>query len=71
MTSSSLSKTYKKDACAAAGAAILVAVVTLYLVLPIIALFFRTTPELFLASLADPEVISALTSACQPRSSPS
>jgi molybdate transport system permease protein len=42
------------------GAAVLVAAVTLYLILPIIALFFRTTPELFLASLADPEVISAL-----------
>jgi molybdate transport system permease protein len=41
------------------GAAVLVASVTLYLVLPILALFFRTTPELFVASLADPEVISA------------
>jgi molybdate transport system permease protein len=43
------------------GATVLVAAVTLYLVLPVIALLFRTTPELFLASLADPEVISALT----------
>jgi molybdate transport system permease protein len=47
--------------CTAAGAAILILVVTLYLALPIIALFFRTTPDLFLASLVDPEVISALT----------
>ncbi|MFA4862090.1 ABC transporter permease [Methanoregula sp.] len=43
------------------GAAILVASVTLYLALPVAALFFQTTPDLFLASLADPEVISALT----------
>ncbi|NLD57231.1 MAG: molybdate ABC transporter permease subunit [Methanomicrobiales archaeon] len=43
------------------GAGVLIAVVALYLVLPIVALFFRTTPELFFASLADPEVISALT----------
>lgn len=43
------------------GAGILIAAVTLYLLLPIIALFFRITPELFFASLGDPEVISALT----------
>jgi molybdate transport system permease protein len=43
------------------GAVILVAVVTLYLALPVIALFFRTTPELFLTSLSDPEVTKALT----------
>jgi len=43
------------------GAGILIAAVTLYLLLPIIALFFRTTPDLFITSLADPEVISALT----------
>jgi len=43
------------------GAAILVVVVTLYLALPIVAIFFRTTPELFLTCLQDPEVISALT----------
>lgn len=60
MTSSSLSKLTKRT-FGLAGAAILVAVVTLYLVLPVIALFFRTTPELFLASLANPEVSSALT----------
>jgi len=46
---------------ACTGAGILIAAVTLYLLLPIIALFFRTTPDLFIASLADPEVISALT----------
>jgi molybdate transport system permease protein len=46
---------------ACTGAGILIAAVTLYLLLPIIALFFRTTPDLFVASLADPEVISALT----------
>jgi molybdate transport system permease protein len=44
-----------------AGAVVLVAVVTLYLALPVIALLFRTTPELFLASLSDPQVTKALT----------
>jgi len=47
-------------ALAGTGACILILAVTLYLALPIIALFFRTTPEMFLASLADPAVISAL-----------
>jgi molybdate transport system permease protein len=59
MTLSPAKKDIKKTIMQA-GAAVLVAVVTLYLILPIIALFFRTTPELFLASLTDPEVISAL-----------
>jgi molybdate transport system permease protein len=43
------------------GAAFLILSVTLYLFLPIVALFFRTTPDLFISSLADPEVIAALT----------
>ena len=43
-----------------AAAAVLVAAVILYLALPIIALFLRTTPEQFLDSLANPEVRSAL-----------
>jgi len=43
------------------GAGVLIAAVALFLALPIIALFFRTTPDLFLASLADPEVTAALT----------
>jgi molybdate transport system permease protein len=42
------------------GAAVLVASVTLYLALPVAALFFRTTPELFISSLFDPGVTSAL-----------
>ncbi len=42
------------------AAGLLILIVTLYLVLPVIALFFRTSPELFLASLSDPLVISAL-----------
>ena len=42
------------------GAAVLVASVTLYLALPVVALFFRTTPELFISTLSTPEVISAL-----------
>jgi molybdate transport system permease protein len=42
------------------GAAVLVASITLYLALPVVALFFRTTPELFFSSLSDPAVISAL-----------
>jgi molybdate transport system permease protein len=41
-------------------AGLLIAVVTLYLALPVAALFFRTTPELFWSSLSDPLVISAL-----------
>lgn len=41
-------------------AGLLILVVTLYLALPVVALFFRTTPELFWASLSDPLVISAL-----------
>ncbi len=44
--------------CVCAG--ILILAVTLYLALPVIALFFRTTPELFLSSLSDPAVLSAL-----------
>ncbi len=42
------------------AAAILIISVTLYIALPVVALFFRTTPELFLTSLQDPQVISAL-----------
>jgi molybdate transport system permease protein len=42
------------------GAGALVAGVTLYLALPVLALFFRTTPGLFFSSLSSPEVISAL-----------
>jgi molybdate transport system permease protein len=42
------------------GAAVLVASVTLYLALPVAALFFRTTPDLFFSTLSNPEVISAL-----------
>jgi molybdate transport system permease protein len=41
-------------------AALLILVVTLYLALPVVGLFFRTTPELFWTSLSDPLVISAL-----------
>jgi molybdate transport system permease protein len=42
------------------AAGLLILIVTLYLALPVVALFFRTTPELFLTSLSDPLVISAL-----------
>jgi len=42
------------------GAALILLVVTLYLFLPIVALFFRTTPDLVLESLQTPEVVSAL-----------
>lgn len=42
------------------GAAVLILSVTLYLALPVVALFFRTTPELFFSSLARPEVRKAL-----------
>jgi len=37
-----------------AGASVLIVAVTLYLALPVVALFFRTTPELFLLSLRNP-----------------
>ena len=56
----SLIKTRIRRLLAWTGAGVLIAAVTLYLILPIIALFFRTTPDLFIASLADPEVSSAL-----------
>jgi molybdate transport system permease protein len=42
------------------GAVILVASVTLYLALPVAALFLRTTPELFFSTLSTPAVMSAL-----------
>jgi molybdate transport system permease protein len=42
------------------GAGFLVLIVTLYLALPVVALFFRTTPDLFVSSLSNPQVISAL-----------
>jgi molybdate transport system permease protein len=42
------------------GAAVLVSSVTLYLAFPVVALFFRTTPELFFTSLSNPDVVSAL-----------
>jgi molybdate transport system permease protein len=43
-----------------AGVSVLIIAVTLYLALPVVALFFRTTPELFLQSLHNPEVLAAL-----------
>jgi molybdate transport system permease protein len=42
------------------GAGLLILAVTLYLALPIAALFFRTSPDLFFSSLANPQVTSAL-----------
>jgi len=45
---------------AIAGIAALILSVTLYLALPVVALFFRTTPDLFFSSLRDPLVQSAL-----------
>ena len=42
------------------GAAILIVSVTLYLALPVAALFLRTTPDLFFSTLSTPEVMSAL-----------
>jgi len=42
------------------AAGILIAAVTLYLALPIIALFLRISPDLFFATLGDPQVLSAL-----------
>ena len=45
---------------AIAGVTALLLSVTLYLALPVAALFLRTTPNLFLSSLGNPEVVSAL-----------
>jgi molybdate transport system permease protein len=42
------------------GAAVLIASVTLYLFLPVAALFLRTTPGLFFSTLSTPEVMQAL-----------
>jgi len=42
------------------GAVVLILSVTLYLALPVAALFLRTTPEQFISSVSDPRVISAL-----------
>jgi molybdate transport system permease protein len=45
---------------AALGVGILLLLVILYLVLPVVALFLRTTPDLFFSSLGDPQVLSGL-----------
>ncbi len=58
LSPSSLKKCRHTLTCVCAG--ILILIVTLYLALPVFALFFRTTPELFLLSLSDPLVMSAL-----------
>ncbi|MFA6364442.1 ABC transporter permease [Methanoregula sp.] len=42
------------------AAGILIVGVTLYLALPILALFIRISPDMFFATIHDPEVISAL-----------
>lgn len=42
------------------GVGILIAAVTLYLFLPILALFLRISPDMFFQTLQDPNVISAL-----------
>jgi len=49
-----------KKKLALVGAGILIAAVTLYLFLPILAVFLRITPEQFFQTLQDPNVISAL-----------
>ena len=54
-----LPKNYRRSLTYLA-AGILIAAVTLYLVLPIVALFLRMTPDLFFATLHDPDVASAL-----------
>ena len=60
MTMSSLEPDNYRRTLTTIGAIVLVASVTLYLALPVVALFFRTTPELFISSLCDPAVTSAL-----------
>ena len=54
-----LPKNYRRSITFLA-AGILIAAVTLYLALPIVALFLRITPDLFFATLHDPDVASAL-----------
>ena len=49
-----------RGSLASFGAAILILLVILYLALPVLALFLRTTPELFASSLGDPQVHWAL-----------
>lgn len=61
MTNSFPTKQWIRKALMCTGASVLIIAVTLYLALPVLALFFRTTPELFLTSLSSPEVVSALT----------
>jgi|WetSurMetagenome_2_1015567.scaffolds.fasta_scaffold75692_3 molybdate transport system permease protein len=58
-TAGSLSEKYRRI-LSYSVAGLLILAVTLYLALPVVALFFRTTPELFWVSLSDPLVISAL-----------
>lgn len=60
MTRSFLQSKNVRRTLMAIGAAALLISVTLYLVLPVVALFFRTTPELFVSSLSDSVVQSAL-----------
>ena len=60
MTRSSLQQKNLQRTLTVIGAAFLIISVTLYLALPVAALFFRTTPELFFSSLSDPVVQSAL-----------
>ncbi|MDD1698325.1 MAG: ABC transporter permease [Methanoregula sp.] len=60
MTRSSLQQKNLQRTLTVIGAAVLIISVTLYLALPVAALFFRTTPELFFSSLSDPVVQSAL-----------
>jgi len=60
MTSSFLKPKKVRRTLLTVGAAILITSVPPYLALPVVALFFRTTPELFFSSLSNPVVQSAL-----------
>jgi molybdate transport system permease protein len=55
-----MKRIFTRRTLASLGVAILILSVILYLGLPVVALFLRTTPGLFLDSLADPQVHWAL-----------
>jgi len=60
MTSGSFRSLRYRRSLTLLAAGILIATVTLYLALPIIALFLRISPDLFFTTLRDPQVQSAL-----------
>jgi molybdate transport system permease protein len=56
-----MTQIFSRRTLASIGIAFLILSVTLYLALPVLALFFRTSPDLFLSALGDEQVHWALT----------